>query len=235
MRSISATAIRMCRLALLPLVLCSVTGCGRDNPFDLVKVSGTLTYDDGTLIPANMIILKFEPLAAPLDTKTHPPSGMSYVNVSDGTFDVVTSYKYADGLVSRQTSCSGVGDNSIGRFDEAGPGRVRRFGPHPSARRYGGVAIPARRAETIAPLAAVGGSWAIRHVAAIEHLVTHCAVRPFGPTFLAFGDFSVPKSSLKRILLYYRGFVVVLAQRGLTVLASRWTLRMHEPAFLYDD
>ena len=99
MRSISDTAISMCRRAWLPLVLCGVAGCGPDNPFDLVKVSGTLTYDDGTLIPANMIILKFEPLAAPLNTKTHPPSGMSYVNVSDGTFDVVTSHKYADGLV----------------------------------------------------------------------------------------------------------------------------------------
>ena len=98
----SHTAIGMYRLALLlPLVLCGV-GCGRDNPFELVKVSGTLTYDDGTLIPANLIILKFEPLAVALDTKTHPPSGMSYVNVTDGTFDVVTSYKYADGLVSGQ-------------------------------------------------------------------------------------------------------------------------------------
>jgi hypothetical protein len=99
MLSISDTAIGMCRHAWLPLVLCGLAGCARDNPFDLVKVSGTLTYDDGTLIPADMIILKFEPLATPLDTKTHPPIGMSYVNVSDGTFDVVTSHKYADGLV----------------------------------------------------------------------------------------------------------------------------------------
>jgi hypothetical protein len=99
MRSLSLTAISVCWPALFPLALGSVVGCGRDNPFDLVKVSGSVTYDDGTLIPANMIILKFEPLAPPVDMKTHPPSGMSYVNVADGTFDVVTSYKYADGLV----------------------------------------------------------------------------------------------------------------------------------------
>jgi hypothetical protein len=99
MRSISGTAISICRGALLPLLLCGAVGCGRDNPFDLEKVSGTLTYDDGSLIPASQIILKFEPLAAPLDAKTNPPSGMSYVKVADGTFDVVTSYKYADGLV----------------------------------------------------------------------------------------------------------------------------------------
>ncbi len=89
----------MCRYALLALVVCGSTGCGQDDPFAQVKVRGTLTYDDGTLIPADMIILKFEPLAAPLNAQTHPPSGMSYVNVADGTFDVVTSYKYDDGLV----------------------------------------------------------------------------------------------------------------------------------------
>jgi hypothetical protein len=93
----AAITIR-CGALLLP-VLCVLGGCGRDSPFDLVRVNGTLNYDDGTLIPAKLIILKFEPLAAPLDSKTHPPSGMSYVDLSNGTFDVVTSYKYADGLV----------------------------------------------------------------------------------------------------------------------------------------
>ena len=85
--------------ALLLLVIYVVGGCERNNPFDLVAVNGTLTYDDGTLIPAKQIILKFEPLAPSLDPKTHPPSGMSYVDLSNGTFDVVTSYKYADGLI----------------------------------------------------------------------------------------------------------------------------------------
>jgi len=81
------------------MVLCGVAGCGPDSPFDQVQISGTLAYEDGTLIPAEMIILKFEPLAEPRDAKTYPPAGMSYVNVADGTFDVVTSHKYADGLV----------------------------------------------------------------------------------------------------------------------------------------
>jgi hypothetical protein len=85
--------------ALSMLVICVAGGCGRNSPFDLVPVNGTLTYDDGTLIPARQIILKFEPLAPSLDPKTHPPSGMSYVDLSNGTFDVVTSYRYADGLV----------------------------------------------------------------------------------------------------------------------------------------
>lgn len=93
----NATHLR--QVVFTALLICSATGCDSINPFEQVKVRGTLTYDDGSLIPAEMIILKFEPLAKPLDAKTHPPAGMSYVNVEDGTFDVVTSHKYADGLV----------------------------------------------------------------------------------------------------------------------------------------
>ena len=94
-----ATATSLRYLVFVSLALWCAAGCGPRSPFDQVQVSGTLAYDDGTLIPAEQIILKFEPLAPPKDEKTFPPAGMSYVNVSDGTFDVVTSYKYADGLV----------------------------------------------------------------------------------------------------------------------------------------
>jgi hypothetical protein len=93
----SLSRVELSALALL--LLCVVSGCGSDNPFEQVQVSGTLRYDDGSLIPADLIILKFEPLAPPLDKKTFPPAGMSYVNVEDGSFDVVTSHRYADGLV----------------------------------------------------------------------------------------------------------------------------------------
>ena len=87
------------QMATVALMLLCLVGCGPASPFEQVRVQGKVTYEDGSLIPAEMIILKFEPLAEPLDSKTHPPVGMSYVNVDDGTFDVVTSYKYADGLV----------------------------------------------------------------------------------------------------------------------------------------
>lgn len=99
MRQVLSSLSRAERLALALFLFCFVSGCGSTNPFEQVPVSGTLKYDDGTLIPAEMIILKFEPLTAPLDDKTFPPAGMSYVNVEDGSFDVVTSHKYADGLV----------------------------------------------------------------------------------------------------------------------------------------
>jgi hypothetical protein len=74
-------------------------GCSKSNPYDLVKVKGTVKYEDGTLIPADTIILKFEPEAAPIDAKTFPRKAYGRVNVADGTFDTVTTHKYGDGIV----------------------------------------------------------------------------------------------------------------------------------------
>jgi hypothetical protein len=79
--------------------LCAV-GCSDGSPYDLVKVSGTVKYEDGSLIPAETILLKFEPQAAALDAKTHPRKAYAEVNVADGTFDTVTTHKYGDGVVA---------------------------------------------------------------------------------------------------------------------------------------
>lgn len=108
-------------IAILILWLLSGAGCDSENPFSQVQVSGTLTYDDGTLIPAEMIILKFEPLEKSLDAKTFPPAGMSYVNVEDGTFDVVTSHKYADGLVRGKHHVLVVATDAAGRVTDLVP------------------------------------------------------------------------------------------------------------------
>ncbi|MBL9161760.1 MAG: hypothetical protein JNL18_03355 [Planctomycetaceae bacterium] len=77
-----------------------VAGCSGSNPYDLVDVSGKVSYDDGSLIPAGSIMLKFNPEAPPLDAKTHPRKGFALVNVSDGTFASATTHKNADGLVA---------------------------------------------------------------------------------------------------------------------------------------
>ena len=81
-------------------IAASLAGCSGSNPYDVVEVSGTVTYEDGSLIPADSIMLKFEPQAAPLDTKTHPRKGFADVNVSDGTFQFATTHQHADGLVT---------------------------------------------------------------------------------------------------------------------------------------
>lgn len=75
-------------------------GCSDASPYDLVKASGTVKYEDGSLIPAETIMLKFEPQAAALDSRTHPRKAYGTVNVADGTFDTLTTHKYGDGIVS---------------------------------------------------------------------------------------------------------------------------------------
>src|SRR5689334_11786753 len=80
-------------------VLCAV-GCSSGQPYDIVKVSGTVKYEDGSLIPAESILLKFVPEAEPIDAKTHPRKGMAQVNVADGTFDSATTHKPGDGIIA---------------------------------------------------------------------------------------------------------------------------------------
>jgi len=77
-----------------------LTGCGASSaPFDYVQVAGKVTYEDGTLIPAAGIRITFLSQTPTEDPKTHPRPGQAEANVADGTFETVTSYKYADGVV----------------------------------------------------------------------------------------------------------------------------------------
>lgn len=89
--------LRACGMA--SAAACAI-GCSDSSPYDLVKVSGTVKYEDGSLIPAETIMLKFEPEAAPLDSKTHPRKAYGEVNVAEGTFDTMTTHKYGDGVVA---------------------------------------------------------------------------------------------------------------------------------------
>ena len=79
------------------LLLC---GCGARNPFSYVKVSGRVTYEDGSPIPAERIVLTFLPQGGDSNQKAHPRPGQAQVNVADGSFSVVTSESYDDGVVA---------------------------------------------------------------------------------------------------------------------------------------
>lgn len=75
-----------------------VAGCGGSgSPFDSVPVSGKVTYDDGTPIPVQGMKVYFHCLEPPVDGN-HPRPATVGVG-ADGTFNDVTTYKYADGLV----------------------------------------------------------------------------------------------------------------------------------------
>jgi hypothetical protein len=74
-------------------------GCGSGNPWEPVPVNGKITYEDGSIIPVKSIRIFFAPQTPPLDDKTFPRQGAVGVNVADGSFDQVTTYKFADGLI----------------------------------------------------------------------------------------------------------------------------------------
>src|SRR5688500_3752828 len=82
---------------IVPFLVASITGCGSKVPFDFVPVHGKLTYDDGSLIKADSILVTFNPI---LNEKGNmvPPGGQTNVNVSDGTFASVSSHRKDDGV-----------------------------------------------------------------------------------------------------------------------------------------
>lgn len=80
------------------LVLVATLGCGPAAPYDIVPVTGKVTYEDGTPIPADSVTILFESEAPAVDAKTHPKAGRAELN-SDGTFDTVTTSKAGDGAI----------------------------------------------------------------------------------------------------------------------------------------
>ena len=81
-----ARPLRLRWLAGLALGSLLAAGCGSREPFELVKVSGRITYEDGTLIPAegNSVRLFFYPQTPPRDPKTYPRPGTADVNLGTG-------------------------------------------------------------------------------------------------------------------------------------------------------
>ncbi len=79
--------------------LAAIAGCSR-QPYGCVPVSGRVTYDDGSLIPADKIRLMFVSRAPPVDQKHHPRDGSTVVDVKTGTFDSVTTYVPKDGIIA---------------------------------------------------------------------------------------------------------------------------------------
>lgn len=100
MDSTSPTAARTPWIGVLGVTCLAVAvgGCGSGDPFSYKKVSGKVTYEDGSAIPSDSVIVTFAPQAEPIGDEFHPRSGMAYVD-GDGAFDAVTSYKYGDGIV----------------------------------------------------------------------------------------------------------------------------------------
>ena len=84
---------------LLTVFLLGIAGCGGGGPYGTKKITGTILYDDGSVIPADRIELRFISQEPPVDSKTYPKPGLVDVNVTDGTFSDVSTYRYGDGII----------------------------------------------------------------------------------------------------------------------------------------
>jgi hypothetical protein len=77
-----------------------MSGCGKGVPYSCVPVSGKVTYDDGSLIPADQIHLVFVSQTPPVDPKMPPKNGVATADGKTGKFDFATTYSFKDGIVS---------------------------------------------------------------------------------------------------------------------------------------
>jgi hypothetical protein len=84
-----------------------LAGCGSGEPFSYVPAKGTVTYEDGTIIPAPRLRITFVSINPPTagDEKIFAPKGKADVNNGDGKntdghFEDVTSHKFGDGLLA---------------------------------------------------------------------------------------------------------------------------------------
>jgi hypothetical protein len=91
-------------------ILMCVAGCGNREPYQQVSVSGKITYQDGSLIPVDKLVLTFLPQGEPIDARTHPRPGTASVDTS-GHFDSATTHKANDGLVRGKHKVSLAGVN----------------------------------------------------------------------------------------------------------------------------
>jgi hypothetical protein len=85
-------------------MIIAIGGCNRE-PFEYVKVHGKISYEDGSLIPAKRLIVRFIPQTPSQSAARTPRPGDAIVDAKTGMFDRVTSHTPGDGIV--------VGDHKV--------------------------------------------------------------------------------------------------------------------------
>lgn len=86
----------------------------------MVSVSGKVTYEDGQLIPANRMELRFLTPEHLVREKHYPPAAVARVDTRNGEFSEATTWEYGDGVM--------VGEHEVMLIrvgDEADPGDFR--------------------------------------------------------------------------------------------------------------
>ncbi len=75
-------------------------GCGRSSRLPTIPVSGKVTYEDGSPVPANSIELQFLTPQKLVEQKNFPHAAVARVNTRDGTFSEMTTWQHGDGAIA---------------------------------------------------------------------------------------------------------------------------------------
>ncbi len=89
---------RLCWLGGWGAVLVILGGCGGE-PFALVPVTGKVTYDDGSLIPGDRVVVCFVPVERQTHGKDVFSGSQGQLDMKTGEIVGVTTHKYADGAM----------------------------------------------------------------------------------------------------------------------------------------
>jgi hypothetical protein len=101
-KTLTSTSKPILGFALWPVLRIAfllVVGCGESGPFDLVPVHGTVTYSDGSPIKSDQLVVKFVPQAIHKQGRVAPRGASTYVDLADGTFSKLTTWKDGDGVI----------------------------------------------------------------------------------------------------------------------------------------
>ena len=90
---------RVFHAAACSALLLSIGGCGYHEPFKYVKVQGKVTYEDGTVIPAQRLTVRFVSMTPASDPKMTPRPGDGVLDPKTGEFTRVTSHSAGDGIL----------------------------------------------------------------------------------------------------------------------------------------
>lgn len=82
----------------LTTACCLLAGCNR-GPYDMVRVEGTVLHEDGSPVATESYRMKFVPLEVNTAGDVHPRGATAKVE-ADGSFRVVTTVQYNDGLIA---------------------------------------------------------------------------------------------------------------------------------------
>jgi hypothetical protein len=97
----------------------AASGCRKGYQAPTIHVSGKVTYEDGSLVPANRMVVSFL-TPQKLIEENYPPAATGQVDTRDGTFSELTTWEAGDGVIA------GPHEVEVVRFgDEKDPGGIK--------------------------------------------------------------------------------------------------------------